>query len=584
MKLPLRMSSAQALLDEYEPYVQLSNINPEAQAKFEVISRLNSLVNMCTVASESMLHTLGFQGSLEEMEATLQKRISDLQATTFNLNGTHLRDFILDEFSSAAAYTDQFQEFFEYYKNFIRQFISTRITNSKDIEREVLIDINRDFGQTIAEGTIQVDLVRGQTKVGRKGASRGAILKLDKTLNKSSSVIYKTILQLFQNPSSFDIPEVMKQAYLSWKAEKGENFLTIHLGTSNNKQNILSYMKSKNSVLKTIPGYETALLYTNRYMIDYICLNCPGADRYILEKCIQDILKDKPEAFIVGAQSTNLTGILGEIQGLYYIRYILQENKVDNLLSAEWVGGLKNPHADVILKSATDIFGIQVKNTSIDNAKHRIAFENFKSTVAKGLSTDSFLSLEWAKTQMGHQYNATFIDPEDKQLYDAAVSILGMYEFNIPFVSRHEGNRNVYYEADISDVPDFAPTRERIERDAKIAKILLAQFIAGMMYMQLSTEINESNINNANANTLYLIGGKLAITSATILKDMVKKFKDDLQSFNLSFHVGKEVNTVKGTKTIVPFTIIDVFNNPTKDTRTAGARAILESSYTFKMP
>jgi hypothetical protein len=52
-----------------------------------------------------------------------------------------------------------------------------------------------------------------------------------------------------------------------------------------------------------------------------------------------------------------ITGLLGEIQGLFFIKSLLGDaaNTVD---SVEWVGGKGNPHEDLILSSLGKMVGI----------------------------------------------------------------------------------------------------------------------------------------------------------------------------------------------------------------------------------
>lgn len=50
-----------------------------------------------------------------------------------------------------------------------------------------------------------------------------------------------------------------------------------------------------------------------------------------------------------------MTGILGEIQSLYYLLFITN-GKIDSDMG--WVGGIKNPHSDILLRDGLKNYGI----------------------------------------------------------------------------------------------------------------------------------------------------------------------------------------------------------------------------------
>jgi hypothetical protein len=76
----------------------------------------------------------------------------------------------------------------------------------------------------------------------------------------------------------------------------------------------------------------------NRNIIDLIKSNVSGnVNMTILEEAIQDILTSSGGlAFFVGENINKITGILGEIQGMYYLRELLGDKA-----KVIWRGGTK---------------------------------------------------------------------------------------------------------------------------------------------------------------------------------------------------------------------------------------------------
>jgi hypothetical protein len=81
---------------------------------------------------------------------------------------------------------------------------------------------------------------------------------------------------------------------------------------------------------------------------------CPSANKRILQNSIEEVLSKKPLAFFIGGNIEGMTGILGEIQALYYFKSLFG-NKGG---SVSWIGGLNNPHADLLLVEGLKQFGI----------------------------------------------------------------------------------------------------------------------------------------------------------------------------------------------------------------------------------
>ena len=97
----------------------------------------------------------------------------------------------------------------------------------------------------------------------------------------------------------------------------------------------------------------------------------------LISLIVDHVLQQEPHAFFVGKNVNEITGILGEIQGLFYISTFLRsKNSNANLI---WKGGKisgnssHKPHQDLLLDEK---FGIQVKNTTKDilNEQSKVGF------------------------------------------------------------------------------------------------------------------------------------------------------------------------------------------------------------------
>ena len=578
MELPIRLSSAHELLKKYLNTVG-QNAGRYDDIETVTIEKLNQLQQNCENISRQMLNALGYSGSRESMEKQLNEAIKILHQNTLHLNGQELYEFILKDLSEAIAYSPKYQFAYEQWldKWLKGNDFDTLDKDTLEIVGDMFADALINIGSVTSSKTQQTqsamfyitintdsNIARGYNR--RTGGSTGAFVLSRIFTDQKSQSIRKKLL------------EVLKRDEFNITTANNDLIISIPI----DDKNIYNMLKVSNTpdratgvtIQELIQLDPTIITRVNESMIKKI-MSAMTYPSNLMKQCIQEVLDKhtgKETAFFVGNNINAMTGILGEIQGLYYIRSILQGNrkKIDDS-TVKWVGGMGNPHADLILEALGQGFGIQIKNTSedINQLRMKVSFESFQSDLVKNMENHN-VGVTWLKAAADSAYNATIA--QNPELFDALTGLIGMEKFNIPY----EWVNNSAIRVD--SVPDFNPTRLMIEAAADKARRILAQFLIGMMYMQLAP-IDTSG----NSSTLYIIGGTLAITSATLIQDIINDIKGAMQ--NINFELRSAVDKTKGKKEgSKELKDIVEFLNAGAGQHLSNTRYILESSYTFQLP
>lgn len=230
-------------------------------------------------------------------------------------------------------------------------------------------------------------------------------------------------------------------------------------------------------------------------------------DRQLIGDIIDHVLGHNQLAFFVGKNVNDITGILGEIQGLYYLSKLfggVNTSKMPEGLS--WRGGTytgdnsTKPHQDLLFET----FGIQVKNSAKDIVGS-ISFAN--------ASIETMLQ----KTGMSESAKNVFYN------------FYGTKEFNIPY--HKEGNSNYKPGLRNSDpgASEYSTARESLESCEEDIERLLNLFAASFMYMDVAEQISLED-----ANTFYLIGGTAFYAASSILREMLEKLKNEVNSLKVT--------------------------------------------------
>lgn len=550
MKLPLRLSTAQELINEYSPVVDsYVYIDPKTQ-RSELLSKLYDLKDKTTKIASSMLRSLGYEGSLENMEKELNIQIKQLQKTTFYLNGEELNAFMIDELTKAIPADPAFQKKYEQFKEEVRSAFDL----ANDVSLETLARAVFDYlGHSIGDAEIVISNGAVRSATGRDIKGRFS-LTFSEDFYKSSALVQEAITKKIRSNQTL-------KGKIKTKREKIKDGYRIDVSNDIDEDNLLNWLKNPKSVAKNLS--PDSIDKINELMTQRILKNYKGADISLLKNCIEEILILNPYAFFVGNTAKDMTGILGEIQGLYYIKSLIKNSRSINWSEVEWVGGINNPHADLVLTNLLtgNRYGIQVKNTTIPGAKQEVFFENFSSDIVNHNAETGTFDFNWLKEQ-SNKWSDTI--QQNPILFNAATQFLAMEQFNIPY--RYLAGKAFR----VSSNSEFELTRRIIENEAEKSRKALISFVTGMLCMQLAP-----SLKNEEASILYLVGGSLAITSASILTEIIDSIEKNIRNFEFTI---ASVDAHKNTEAIG--TIVEFFNAG-KHNHEDRTKYMLQSSYTF---
>ena len=540
--LAMTQSAANSLLFDYG---QLVDFYLDSQENFGIEKIRNKLKEQEEKAKEiakHMYNALGYEGSLEQMEAELNKKVKELQKVTFSFNGLDLEKIFISEYKKMPKFEYNMQRDFEIFL--------------KNAEETALQNQQEDFMQ-VAYKILEPELASLQS-TGRhvKGQSSTGMLYTEKG--------YK--VGIF-NPILVKCGKNIREAFIKFKQKHEEIFL-VDEEVKNDSLNLIFNMDINNEDLSKLATSffkmnkeEREQFFSNRgelkerlnqAYIEEIIRSCGsiGNNEQFLRIAIKRVLDKKPDAFFIGNNAKDLTGILGEIQALFYILVIT--NGKGDAFQADWIGGVgsQKPHTDILIKLATENFGIQVKNTaSKEGAKKEIEFQTFN---ASGWNEKNKTMQYVSKGQGFFNFNNTKDALRNFDLMglpgdlaEAVQSLLLMDTFNIMY-NWEDGIAEKGYNE------EFYPTRERIEEYAKKCQQVMVSFIVSMMYMQVD------NLSNGNSNILYIVAGTTAVSAATILSEIIdemsNEMNDELTSFRMSMKTGLNRKNEQTT-------IVDIIND-----------------------
>lgn len=207
----------------------------------------------------------------------------------------------------------------------------------------------------------------------------------------------------------------------------------------------------------------------------------------LIKKIINHILNKEPYAFFVGNNEKDITGLLGEIKGMYYLASLIGEEAISNG-KLTWEGGTHTgsagakPHRDIILEG----LGIQVKNTASDT--------NYLPSTFTEATIDTFL-------------NSVGVSEEFRKLFK---NYYGVLSFNVPFHIGREGkavadySRAAYSQGSVSRHKSMYSRLKEANND--ITKSL-AIYASSLMYIN-ADKVSKKEISKTDKNVLYFVAGK----------------------------------------------------------------------------
>ena len=273
-------------------------------------------------------------------------------------------------------------------------------------------------------------------------------------------------------------------------------------------------------------------------------------------QAIYDIVYNYPASLFVGRNEQGVIGILGEIQGLYYIYSILGDlnPQIDPKTLIEWIGGDTGAGggvktgADLIVKISEKLgYGIQIKNSM--DLTGETSFSDFV------LTNDNSSAFFTQLVGFGI----------DSSIVSALEDVFTMKSFNIGY---HKAgtiavkgapkgpNATVY-------LGTYSKLLELVDRANRYMAIAAAM-IMRIQYLQQQ--------NFMQTNTLWIVGGTAIISAAQILDDLIKQVDGELNG-----NMFRSSATTKFGDT--GFTIVDYLNG--KHKQLSDLKTTLKTSYNF---
>ena len=447
-------------------------------------------------------------GKYERTAAGLQKRIDEIRTNASSLqllSGPELWTFISKSLAASGDIIERRQiQFTEFLKEKLKDFPQEALNEEKDLVEKNLIEQVND---------ILNEQVLNKTKTG-KIDKRYLVHGIGKMAGAQSvEDIYLKFL-------------TKRQQELAIQALKQQNNRIIATSqvTKDNWYDITNRLKPTEA-LKKLSIEERKMIMEK--LLSF--LESKGLSKEVLAAAREVFSQKDFTTFFVGDNIINgISGILGEIQGLYIFRSLIA-NPNETML--KWIGGLKNPHEDLTLEnlSKNQNFGIQIKNTLKDVANDFSKEINFAQR-----SSNTFLD---------------YLDMNDKQK-KVISQIYQLYQFNIEYVKTKRRGKIIYAPGNNEY---FAPLREKIENLKLQADLIMYLFSDILMYMGTERAANKIQ---SSGNLLYLIGGRKLYTASELLSLILKQLKDITNNVNSkqSFRVSSSFANTGNT------TIADYFN------------------------
>lgn len=210
------------------------------------------------------------------------------------------------------------------------------------------------------------------------------------------------------------------------------------------------------------------------------------------------ILKSDYNAIFVGKNIKQITGLLGEIAGIYYLCRLFgchpdQSKTIVNESIFHWRGGLGNPHQDIQIYGK----GIQIKNSSQDFLSHELEIDFMTSNLNTFLDRVADMGLSESAILMLENYFRT-------------------YEFNVPYAKTPGKKKPIFVEKITKDNrKKFLPSREKLEQVSRDVDLLLSAFASSFMYMDVGKKAGE------DANLLFITANAAIKTASDLLREVL---------------------------------------------------------------
>lgn len=250
-----------------------------------------------------------------------------------------------------------------------------------------------------------------------------------------------------------------------------------------------------------------------------LVLSRVGKDGHMIDAIMEEMLRENKYLFFVGKSANQITGILGELQGIYYLAKLFQG---DWRRAIQWRGGTSTgvgntkPHQDILLNE----FGIQVKNTTKE-------------------SLIDMSAVDFSEMKLDSMLARAGISPPAADVF---VNYYGTLAFNVEYHRdrrRRAGNQYLPgLRMTDKNAKRFAANRAHLLALEKDIEALLSMFAAAFMHLDVSDQAQ-----GLDANVLFLLGGAAFYTASQVLTDVLEDLEREKRSFGIraSFSKGENI-------------------------------------------
>lgn len=446
-------------------------------------------------------------GSTKELQTKYRNAIET--SSLINFSGEGLKDTFIEP--AKRGYTDE--ELIDAVTQFLMITISQDemvkekisegiVTNIIDIANTLHIGRGAKFKNPVKQNT-------GDFSVASIHSQVMDAINLKKITPALRNFLIKKMKELSgTNPQNIDISKIKVFLERESSDQGGIFFYTQGLTETQVKDKINStnYKDSKKS--------KKELGKTNAQIIDYYVNNSgltDARDLRILRGIFTEILNQKGTEFFIGRSITKITGLLGEVRALFFLRKLFPEESI------VWRGGTytgakgTQPHQDLLFNALGQYnLGVQVKNSTQEVSEFYSQKIEF-----------------WAKnadTFIKDLDENVFIGQADPSWRNVFLNYFGTLHFNIPYIITGEGENRKAEVASAAEPTEsgtlFNTNRERLEGELYLVNRLLSMFASSYLYANLDKTLQSTT----DLNAIYLIGTSGILTAADIIQNIIESF------------------------------------------------------------
>lgn len=457
------------------------------------ISSIQGQIDRLQGLESKFFNSINIKGNLEQQIAIFKQRVLDAQQSTLNFSGPQLQQVVIGEINK---YFTRVRE--EYNKDFI-----TYMSNNQAFQQ--MLSPEKLKGATAGEAVRAVlqafPSTMTTTEKGTKSnrpftSQKGHYANLEKILLSKLSQAQRKRGEEFVDHYRKLFPELSCSTTINDDSISSSiNWYSLTNGLTRKQAEALS---GKNSGM---------IDQINDAMCDYIVSLFNGSDKNAFREIVRYMISRDRYLFFVGKNVQQITGLMGEIQGMWII-YAITHTMPGSQSGFQWIANTlnngKKAHEDIILNG----IGFQVKNSTKD------------ITNSPYLNSVSFASLN-----VESMLNLLGFSDTEKSIIN---TIYGTYHFNVEY---QYNSKIGFYEESPNEI--FHPTRQNLETLVKVTERLFAAFAVTLMYIQTG-----QMAASQSGNSIYLLGAGGVMTASQVLISIFQK----LQSVSASiFHITSSI-------------------------------------------